>query len=127
MTTFSKTTAFALVAIFSLNAVFASAQTVETPRQPTQGSPAVAKHYGSATLVVRAQEAPASTDQARTYFDVVMFKKIRTAAPPQNPAADVATAPTISAAPITPVPDPAPCGPTALGPNGVPLVTSSTC
>jgi uncharacterized membrane protein len=126
MTTFSKTTAFALVAIFSLNAVVASAQTVETPRQPTQGTLAVAKHYGSATLVVRAQEVSPTTDQDRAYFDL-KWPKTRTAAPTQNPAADVATAPTISAAPVTPVPDPAPCGPVALGPNGVPLVASSTC
>jgi hypothetical protein len=125
MTTFSKTTAFALVAIFSLNAVVASAQTVETPTQPSQDR-VVTGHFPKATLVVRAQEVQTSAGQNRSTFDF-KWPKTRIAAPTQNPAADVATAPTISAAPISPVPDPAPCGPVALGPNGVPLAASSTC
>jgi hypothetical protein len=124
MTTFSKTTAFALVAIFSLNAVVASAQTVETPRQPTQGRVVAGVHFPKATLVVRAQEVQTGADQNRPTFDL-KWPKTRIAAPVVV-TTPIVTAPTPTAAPTSATPE-WPCGTVAWDSNNVPIANSTSC
>jgi hypothetical protein len=123
MSNFSKTTAFALVALFSMTGFVASAQTVATPSQPSQDR-VVTGHFPNATLVVRAQEVQTSAGQNRSTFDF-KWPKTRIAAPVAV-TTPIVTAPTPTAAPTSATPE-WPCGTVATNPNPEVVASSTTC
>jgi hypothetical protein len=148
MTKITKTTAIAIAAIVSMNmigtSVFAGAagkhlRLVSIPatetRAPSVPSAPTATQSNQATtghdFSYKPQKAvglsPTPTPDAQTSFGWdVRTTETRVNARAHDGGAETTTSPFV-AAPTTLTPDPAPCGPVAIGPNGQPLVTSSTC
>jgi hypothetical protein len=149
MTTVSKATAFALASIVGMNMIgtsvfagaagkhfpsaviyFASdARAPSGPNAPTdtQSNQATSGHEFSYKPQKAVGLSPTPTPAAQNSFgwDVRTTEtRLRTRA--HNGGVETTTS-TIVAAPTTLTPDPAPCGPVGIGPNGQPLVTSSTC
>jgi hypothetical protein len=149
MKTFSKATAFALASIVGMSmigtsvfagsagkhypsarltfAAEASAPSVPSTPTPTQSNQATSGHDFSYKPQKAVGLSPAPTPNTQTSFGWdVRTTETRLRARAHNGGVETTTS-TFVAAPTTPTPEPAPCGPVALGPNGVPLVASSTC
>jgi hypothetical protein len=149
MTKIAKTTAIAIAAVVSMNMIgtsaFAGAAGKHFPHAvihfateasaPSAPSTPTATQSNQATsgfeFSYKPQKAvglsPTPTPNTQTSFGWdVRTTETRLQARAHNGGVETTTS-TIVAAPTTPTPDPAPCGPVGIGPNGQPLVTSSTC
>jgi hypothetical protein len=135
MINFSKITANVLVAVLSLNAVAASAQSVSSGNQSAQGRVVQGKHFPKATIVMaRDVAAPATSDQTqdaegRGKINVQNITwggghalRLRAASGINIEAASATAVPV----PTAQIPD-APCGPVATNPNSDVVASSTTC
>jgi hypothetical protein len=129
----TKTTALAFAAIVGMNVIGATAFAGQATGDHIKKGTSVAASSVTATPETSGQNVPsargfgervgagANSTQGRASQ---ASREIAMAYKPQK-AVLAAPAPAPTTVPTTP--EPAPCGPVALGPNGVPLVASSTC
>jgi hypothetical protein len=146
MTTFTKITAAALVAILTLNSAGVSAQTARATSQTIQTRVCPGVHFPTATLEARAQSAaveacPVQAPSTRKGINEKGLSNRSTAVESpswswgaSNPThrqsevisqvGPVVSNPIPTAAPTTPE---WPCGTVATGPNPVVVASSTTC
>jgi hypothetical protein len=146
MTTFTKITAAALVAILTLNSAGVSAQTARATSQTIQSRVCPGVHFPTATLEARAQGATVEACQVQApstrirMTDVIVTKASTVVESPSwswgasNPTrrqsdvigqvGPVVSNPVPTAAPTTPE---WPCGPVATNPNPEVVASSTTC
>jgi hypothetical protein len=130
----AKTTALALAAIVGMNVIGATAFAGQAAGDHIKKATSVTASSVTATPETSGNNVPSAhgfgervgagrTDSTQGRASLASGN-IAIAYKPQK---DVLAAPAPAPTTVPTTPEPAPCGPVALGPNGVPLVASTTC